>query len=54
MIEYSTDGLLIQTWGDFGNSPTTFGTAAGIAVDAEGAIWVTDAGNNRIMKFTLP
>ncbi len=54
VIEYTTDGQLVQTWGDYGNSPTTFGIAAGIAVDAEGHIWVTDAGNNRIMRFTLP
>jgi sugar lactone lactonase YvrE len=54
VIEYSTDGTLIQTWGDYGNSPTTFGMISGIAVDADGGVWVTDAGNNRIMNFTLP
>jgi predicted membrane-bound mannosyltransferase/sugar lactone lactonase YvrE len=54
VIEYSTDGQLIQTWGDYGTDATTFGVAAGIAIDNEGSIWVTDAGNNRIMKFMLP
>jgi predicted membrane-bound mannosyltransferase/sugar lactone lactonase YvrE len=54
VIEYTTDGQLIQTWGDYGISPTTFGIAAGIAVDRDGHVWVTDAGNNRIMRFTLP
>jgi predicted membrane-bound mannosyltransferase/DNA-binding beta-propeller fold protein YncE len=54
VIEYTTDGQLIQTWGDYGNSPTTFGTASGIAVDAAGSIWTSDSGNNRIMRFTLP
>ena len=54
VIEYSTDGGLIQTWGDYGNSPTTFGIASGIAIDNEGSVWVTDAANNRIMKFVLP
>ena len=53
VIEYTTDGQLVQTWGDYGNSPSTFGIAAGIAIDPEGHIWVTDAGNNRIMRFTL-
>jgi sugar lactone lactonase YvrE len=53
VIEYTTDGQLVQTWGDYGNSTTEFGMAAGIAVDPEGHIWVTDSGNNRIMKFTL-
>jgi predicted membrane-bound mannosyltransferase/sugar lactone lactonase YvrE len=54
VIEYTTDGQLVQTWGDYGNGPTTFGIAAGVAIDTEGHVWVTDAGNNRIMRFTLP
>ena len=54
VIEYTTDGQLIQTWGDYGNSSTTFGIASGITVDAAGHVWVTDAGNDRIMRFTLP
>lgn len=54
VIEYTTDGQLIQTWGDYGTTNTTFGTTSGIAIDQEGRVWVTDAGNNRIMKFTLP
>ncbi len=54
VIEYTTDGQLIQTWGDYGVTASTFGLAAGVAVDAEGRVWVTDAGNNRIMRFTLP
>ncbi len=54
VIEYTTEGQLVQTWGDYGNTPSTFGIAAGIAIDSQGHIWVTDAGNNRIMRFTLP
>jgi sugar lactone lactonase YvrE len=54
VIQYSKDGQLLQTWGDFGDTSTTFGIAAGIAVDAEGHVWVTDAGNHRVMRFTLP
>ncbi len=54
VIEYTTDGQLVQTWGDYGADATTFGIPAGIAVDTEGHIWVTDAGSNRIMRFTVP
>ncbi len=54
VIEYTTDGQLLQTWGDYGSTSTTFGIAAGIAIDANGHIWVTDAGNNRVMRFTVP
>ncbi len=53
-IEYTSDGQLIQTWGDYGVSPANFGLAAGIAVDAQDHVWVTDAANNRIMRFSLP
>ncbi|MFH1185069.1 MAG: glycosyltransferase family 39 protein [Chloroflexota bacterium] len=54
VIQYNTDGQLIQTWGDYGDTPTTIGISAGIAVDAEGHVWITDAGNNRVMRFALP
>jgi sugar lactone lactonase YvrE len=54
VIEFTSDGDVVRTWGDFGDSPTTFGLASGIAVDAEGHIWVTDSVYNRIMRFTLP
>jgi sugar lactone lactonase YvrE len=54
VIEYTTDGALIQTWGDYGDTPTTIGVASGIAVDSTGTIWITDAGNHRVMRFTLP
>ena len=54
VIEYSTDGSLVQTWGDYGSTPSTFGLAAGITIDAQGNIWVSDAANNRLMRFTLP
>jgi sugar lactone lactonase YvrE len=54
VIQYTTDGQLVQTWGDFGDTASTMGIAAGIAIDARGNVWVTDAGNHRIMRFTLP
>jgi sugar lactone lactonase YvrE len=54
VIEYTPDGQLVQTWGDYGSTASTFGLAAGIAIDSQGNIWVSDAGNNRIMRFALP
>ena len=54
VIEYTTDGQLVQTWGDYGTTDSTFGTTSGIAIDSTGHIWVSDVGNNRIMEFTLP
>ena len=54
VVEFTGEGEVVRTWGDFGDTPTTFGLASGIAVDADGHIWVTDGLYNRIMRFTLP
>jgi hypothetical protein len=54
VIEFTPEGEVVRTWGDFGNTDTTFGLASGIAVDPEGHIWVTDGLYNRILRFTLP
>ncbi|HTX90068.1 MAG TPA: flippase activity-associated protein Agl23 [Anaerolineales bacterium] len=54
VLEFTTDGQFIHTWGDFGTGPDKFGLTSGIAVDAQGRIWVSDTANNRLMRFTLP
>jgi DNA-binding beta-propeller fold protein YncE len=54
VIEFTDTGEFVRTWGDFGSGPAEIGLAAGVAVDPAGFVWVTDAGNNRIMRYTLP
>jgi sugar lactone lactonase YvrE len=54
VIEFTNDGKFVRTWGDFGAGADEIGLAAGVAVDSAGNIWVTDAGNNRILKYVLP
>lgn len=54
VMEFEPNGTLVRTWGDFGNTGTSFGLASGIAVDAKGRVWVTDGLYNRILRFTLP
>jgi len=54
IIEFTGEGEVVRTWGDYGNTPATFGLTSGVAVDADGHIWVTDGMNNRVMRFTLP
>ena len=54
VIEFAPDGKFIRTWGAFGNGPEEIGLASGIAIDKLGFIWVTDAGNNRILRYRLP
>ncbi len=54
VIEFTSDGKFVRTWGDFGAGADEIGLASGIAVDPAGNVWVTDAGNNRILRYTLP
>ena len=44
----------LGTWGAFGVGSEEMGLASGIAVDPQGFIWVSDAGNNRRMQYTSP
>jgi DNA-binding beta-propeller fold protein YncE len=54
VIEFTDTGEFVRTWGDFGVGPSEIGLAAGITVDPNGFVWVTDAGNNRILRYALP
>jgi len=54
IVEFTSEGQFVRTWGDFGNGPEEIGLAAGVAVDQLGFVWVTDAGNNRILRYRLP
>jgi predicted membrane-bound mannosyltransferase/DNA-binding beta-propeller fold protein YncE len=54
VMEFNANGDLLQVWGEFGDSFTSFGLPSGIAVDPDGHVWVSDAGYNRIMRFTVP
>ncbi|MEX2472657.1 MAG: hypothetical protein WEA34_10780, partial [Gemmatimonadota bacterium] len=40
------------SWGGTGSGPGEFDGPIGIAVDGAGFVYVSDAGNNRIQKFT--
>ena len=54
VIEFTANGEFVRTWGDFGIGDTEIGLASGITVDQLGFVWVTDAGNNRILRYSLP
>lgn len=48
---FTADGKLIQSWGEPGLGEGQFHLPHGIAVDAEGRVWVTDRENDRIQVF---
>src|SRR6266508_3376404 len=54
VIEFTSTGEFVRTWGDFGAGPNEIGLGAGVAVDPAGFVWVSDAGNNRMLRYTLP
>ena len=42
----------VEAWGDSGTGDGQFHYPQGVTVDASGNVYVADAGNNRIQKFT--
>jgi len=54
VLEFTSDGQFVQTWGAFDTDNSSFGLTSGIAVNSQGQIWVSDAGNNRLMRFNVP
>jgi DNA-binding beta-propeller fold protein YncE len=54
VLEFTPDGELVRFWGDYSLGADGFGLAGAVAVDPEGGLWVSDAGNHRLMHFSLP
>ena len=54
IVEFTRDGVFVQGWGDYSTGMDGFGLPAAPAVDAEGRVWISDAGNNRLLRFILP
>lgn len=54
VIQFDSNGSFIRLWGTFGTGPENFGLPNGLAIDKEGHLWVADAGNGRVMRFSLP
>jgi DNA-binding beta-propeller fold protein YncE len=54
VLHFTSTGTFINYFGDFGIGSSKFDLPTGIIVDGEGGFWIADAGNNRIMHFSLP
>ena len=52
VVEFTPEGDVVRTWGNVLDI-TVFGLPSGISVDPDGHIWVTDAINNSILRFTV-
>jgi len=51
VAKFDKDGHFIKSWGSRGSEPGQFNMLRGIAVDAQGNVYVADAGNKRIQVF---
>ena len=48
---FTTSGTFLGKWGGYGQGGYQFKNPSGIAADADGLIYVADAGNDRVMVF---
>jgi len=52
VIEFSSSGVALRTWGDCGFGENQFSLPVGLAFDKSGGLWISDAGeNNRLLHF---
>jgi uncharacterized protein (TIGR03663 family) len=54
VLEFAKDGTYLRGWGSYSPATDGFGLPSGITGDASNGIWVSDAGNNVLLHFTLP
>ncbi len=54
VVVASGTGEVRSVWGGFGDEEGSFNLPIGIAVDAQGQVYVSDSGNGRVMVFSLP
>ena len=53
VIVFSSLGTPLAMFGQYGPEKDAFGLPVGIAASSNGILWISDAGNNRLMKFNL-
>lgn len=51
VAKFDKDGHFLKSWGFRGSEPGQFNSLHGIALDAQGNVYVADAGNKRIQVF---
>jgi streptogramin lyase len=51
IAKFDKDGHFIKSWGSRGSEPGQFNAIRGIVLDAQGNVYVADAGNKRIQVF---
>lgn len=50
---FTLDGTFVTAFGSYGQAGDQFGLPSGLAFAPDGALWVVDSGNSRVMGFVL-
>jgi len=51
VVEFDNSGKLLAAWGNTGTLEEQMSEAGGLAIDKDGAVYVADAFNHRVLKF---
>src|SRR5579863_2919393 len=51
LAKFDRNGKFVKSWGSKGTEKGQFSSVRGIAIDAQGSVYVADAGNKRIQVF---
>ena len=54
ILQFSVEGQPVRFWGDYSSGADGFGMPASVVSDGANGVWVSDAGNGRLLHFTLP
>lgn len=54
LLCFDANGGFLLGWGSYGSAEDQFSLPSGLAFDQQGRLWVSDSGNGRLMRFTLP
>ena len=52
ILVFTSEGEFVYYWGTYSTGENGFGLISGVAADSQNGIWVSDAGNNRILHFS--
>jgi len=53
ILAFSPEGEFLFYWGTYGVGENNLNRPTGLAVDADGKVWVADAGNNKVVRFDI-
>jgi sugar lactone lactonase YvrE len=54
VLHFTSKGTFVNYFGDYGTGTNGSNLPTGIIADGKGGVWIADAGNDRILHFSLP